>query len=76
MLVVQYRMNTKIMRWASKALYKSKLVADPSVADRLLAHLPYVTPTETSNSALTLIDTQGCNLNELEGKLDYPKTQP
>lgn len=67
MLVVQYRMNTKIMRWASKALYQNKLVADPSVADRLLSHLPYVKPTESTNTPLTLVDTQGCYLNEFEG---------
>lgn len=67
MLVVQYRMNNKIMRWASKALYKSKLVAASSVAERLLADLPYVTKTDSTTNALALIDTQGCDLNELEG---------
>ena len=31
LLTTQYRMNEKIMAWASAALYNNRLVADPSV---------------------------------------------
>ena len=40
MLTVQYRMNSKIMKWASDELYESKLTAHASVADHLLMDLP------------------------------------
>lgn len=39
MLNVQYRMNSKIMQWASEALYQSLLTAAPSVANHLLRDL-------------------------------------
>ena len=40
MLTVQYRMNSRIMQWASEELYSNKLTAADSVADHLLKDIP------------------------------------
>lgn len=66
MLNIQYRMNEKIMRWPSDQLYKSKLVADKSVKEHLLSDLKSVEQNENTITPLLLIDTAGCNQNELQ----------
>ena len=39
MLVEQYRMNSLIMQWSSSHLYDGRLVAHPSVGDRVLSDI-------------------------------------
>lgn len=62
MLTVQYRMNIDIMEWSSKKLYDNKLVAHESVTGHLLAD---ICP-DLDLQALVLIDTAGCDMQELE----------
>lgn len=60
MLTTQYRMHELIMRFPSSELYSSALIAAPSVASRLLTHLPYpVTDTDDTREPLIFYDTQG-----------------
>jgi len=66
MLLVQYRMNTKIMKWSSWALYNRKLSAHDSVANHLLSDIENVKTNENTTSPLVLIDTVGCNMTETE----------
>lgn len=63
MLTVQYRMNRKIMEFSSKELYGNRLVADQSVADHLLAHLPDVQGTEDTEVPVVMIDTSDTGLS-------------
>lgn len=58
MLKIQYRMNSKIMAFASAALYDGDLVADSSVEDRLLSDLPGVEVDEEIDQPLIFIDSQ------------------
>ena len=46
MLVEQYRMNSLIMQWSSSHLYDGRLVAHPSVGDRVLSDI--ITTTRSS----------------------------
>lgn len=65
MLIVQYRMHEKIMRFPSDELYESKLIADEAVKDRILATLPYrIEKTEDTTEPLIFFDTQGDNFPE------------
>lgn len=60
MLTTQYRMHERIMTFPSVELYEGKLVADGSVAARLLYELPYeVEETDDTREPLVFIDTQG-----------------
>ena len=59
LLTTQYRMNEIIMKWASTEFYESKLIADLSVRDHLLADLDGVEKTEETLSPLWYIDTSG-----------------
>ncbi|GLG93079.1 Regulator of nonsense transcripts 1 homolog [Gryllus bimaculatus] len=52
LLTHQYRMNSSIMQWVS-SFYNNQLVADSSVANRLLKDLPNVKETE-----LTVLDIE------------------
>ena len=75
MLEVQYRMHEDIANWASCAMYHGKLVSHESVKYRKLSSLPQVKeicsepPREDNtllqNITLTLIDTTGCEFNEM-----------
>ena len=59
MLTTQYRMNRRIMQWASDELYEGKLVAADSVAEhRLDGEGAGTTP------VLMLVDTAGCDMEE------------
>ncbi|CAO3612831.1 unnamed protein product [Cunninghamella echinulata] len=62
MLVVQYRMNEKIMQFSSKELYDNLLVADQSVATHLLQDLPNIESTENTETPVVVIDTSDTGL--------------
>ncbi|ANB15876.1 ATP-dependent 5'-3' DNA helicase HCS1 [Sugiyamaella lignohabitans] len=72
LLSIQYRMNTPIMSFPSMQMYGNKLVADKSVADRLLSGLPDLNERNESadldisllDSAVVWLDTQGGAFNE------------
>ncbi|XP_067948248.1 DNA-binding protein SMUBP-2-like isoform X2 [Watersipora subatra] len=66
MLTTQYRMNKQIMQWASHELYNDQLTADSLVANHLLRGLQGVEENEITSEPLILIDTEGCNLPELD----------
>ena len=68
-----YRMNETIMTWSSQQLYDGKLLADVSVAQHLLLHLPGVKDTELTSLPLLMIDTAGCDLFELQAQSDESK---
>ncbi|XP_054164493.1 DNA-binding protein SMUBP-2-like [Oppia nitens] len=62
MLDIQYRMNDKIMNWSSEQFYNNKLKANQLVKDHNLNDL-----IKASNiPPLVLIDTAGCDMNELD----------
>ncbi|KOG98301.1 ATP-dependent 5'-3' DNA helicase HCS1 [Saccharomyces eubayanus] len=65
-LNVQYRMNKNIMEFPSRSMYHGQLLADETVANRLLIDLPIVdaTPSDDDNDVdtkfpLIWYDTQG-----------------
>lgn len=58
MLTVQYRMHQDIMEWASNVTYDGKITAHPTVAGRLLCHLPNVQQQDNfTDQTLLLVDT-------------------
>lgn len=59
LLSIQYRMNKNIMEFPSQQFYDGKLVADSSVADRLLCDLPGVERVDETEAPVVWIDTQG-----------------
>ena len=63
-LVVQYRMNQKIMAFSSQEFYAGDLVADASVVDHLLKDLPGVTANDLTGTAVHFIDTAGASYDE------------
>ena len=65
MLTTQYRMNEVIMSWISERLYESRLLADASVAEHLLADLPGVARDEVTGVPVLLVDTDGCDMREM-----------
>ncbi|XP_028399828.1 DNA-binding protein SMUBP-2-like [Dendronephthya gigantea] len=73
MLTTQYRMNKAIMKWSSDRLYDGKLLADVSVAQHLLCHIPEVNDTELTSLPLLMIDTAGCDLYELRSQDEESK---
>ena len=66
MLSIQYRMNAEIMNWSSNTFYESKLIAADAVNNHLLYELDGVKKDENTEIPLLLIDTTGCEMNELE----------
>ncbi len=52
MLETQYRMNSVIMEWSSKAFYEGRLKASDSVKDHLLKDLPQVADNEETSEFL------------------------
>lgn len=66
-------MNEAIMKWSSEELYDGKLLADMSVAQHLLCHLPEVNDTELTSLPLLMIDTAGCGLYELRSQDEESK---
>ncbi|WPT18014.1 DNA-binding protein SMUBP-2 [Picochlorum sp. SENEW3] len=59
-LLIQYRMNEKIMKWSSVELYDDRIQAHASVAHRILDE-PLV---HESFPVLAFIDTAGCDMEE------------
>lgn len=66
MLTLQYRMHQSIMQWPSEQLYENKLKAHISVQSHLLSDLPNTESNDDTTIPLLLIDTAGCDLNELQ----------
>jgi len=63
-LTIQYRMHSAIMGFSSQEFYESSLIADSSVAGRLLSDLPGVIATPMTTSPLEFIDTAGASYDE------------
>ncbi|KAL3341585.1 hypothetical protein AABB24_025902 [Solanum stoloniferum] len=70
MLTVQYRMHELIMNWSSGELYENKIEAHSSVASHLLYHLEDVKISPSTEKALLLIDTAGCDMEEKKDEED------
>ncbi|XP_039115419.1 DNA-binding protein SMUBP-2 isoform X1 [Dioscorea cayenensis subsp. rotundata] len=70
MLTVQYRMHELIMNWSSKELYDSKIEAHSSVARHVLYDIEGVQRSSSTESALLLIDTAGCDMEEKKDEED------
>ncbi|EPX73651.1 DNA polymerase alpha-associated DNA helicase A [Schizosaccharomyces octosporus yFS286] len=66
-LNVQYRMHELINKFPSNTFYDGKLTSAPSVAKRLLMHLPYVEETELTDAPIYFYDTDG-NYHEDDDK--------
>ncbi|KAJ2660216.1 hypothetical protein IWW48_003048 [Coemansia sp. RSA 1200] len=64
MLTTQYRMHCDIMKVSSDLLYDGRLVADPAVAAHVLSDLDHVASSDSTDSALVLIDTAGSGMGE------------
>ncbi len=62
MLDIQYRMNKLIMNWSSNVFYSNKLEAFETVSNHTLNDII----NECNICPLILIDTAGCDMNELE----------
>jgi len=74
MLTTQYRMHEEIMRFPSKELYESKLIAANFVKERLLKDLPYeVQATDDTREPLVFWDTQGGDFPERNEDDDISK---
>jgi superfamily I DNA and/or RNA helicase len=69
LLIVQYRMHRAIMDFSSREFYAGKLQAGASVREHVLAGLPDVTGTDTTQSPVEFIDTAGAGFDE-EVELD------
>lgn len=76
MLTQQYRMHAAIMDWSSAAMYEGRLSAHPSVTSHLLSHLPGVTPTEDTENVAVVVDTAGCECQELDTPDAQSKANP
>lgn len=63
-LTIQYRMNEAIMRFSSDHFYGGTLVADASVASRLLGDLVAVGDGDLGETAVLYIDTAGASYDE------------
>ncbi|XP_016565073.1 DNA-binding protein SMUBP-2 isoform X9 [Capsicum annuum] len=70
MLTVQYRMHELIMNWSSGELYENKIEAHSSVASHMLYHLEDVKKSPSTENALLLIDTAGCDMEEKKDEED------
>uniref|UniRef100_A0A3Q7FLE1 DNA helicase n=1 Tax=Solanum lycopersicum TaxID=4081 RepID=A0A3Q7FLE1_SOLLC len=72
MLTVQYRMHEQIMNWSSGELYENKVLieAHSSVASHMLYHLEDVKESPSTEKALLLIDTAGCDMEEKRDEED------
>lgn len=77
MLLVQYRMHTKMAEFPSKTMYGSMLTTHSSVTTHLLRHLPNVVASseedaqEILGTPVVFFDTAGCEYFErLEGDSD------
>lgn len=62
MLTVQYRMHQDIMQWSSQSFYQNKLTAHESVREKTLLEISSL----DDCSPVLLIDTAGCDMEELD----------
>ncbi|XP_023248162.1 DNA-binding protein SMUBP-2 [Copidosoma floridanum] len=71
-LTRQYRMNEKIMSWASAKFYDNTLEADDSVKNHLLKDLPLSDKHDDTltSEAIVFIDTCGCDCEEFRSGVD------
>lgn len=76
MLTVQYRMHETIMAFSSEELYEGRLEAHPTVAAHRLIDLEGVRASRDSEAVLVLIDTAGCDLEEVVDRFDESKSNP
>ena len=81
MLTVQYRMHASICEWASSETYGGRLTSAPAVAARTLAGLltargAPADPDDDALAPLLLIDTAGCDCDELMGAGDESRANP
>jgi len=63
-LIVQYRMNRAIMDFPSREFYEARLQADPSVCEHVLADLPGVVASGSTQLPIEFIDTAGAGFDE------------
>lgn len=63
-LTVQYRMNRSIMEFSSRHFYDGTLVADDTVADRVLSDLSPIQAACVDDTPVMFIDTAGTGWNE------------
>lgn len=75
MLNVQYRMNEKIMRFASQSFYQAQLYAHQSVAHITLTPLANSNFTELSKP-FEFIDTAGCGFDEVQNPQNMSYSNP
>jgi len=64
LLSVQYRMHAMLMSFPSASMYRGRLEADPSVAERRLDELPGVVADPEREAPWTLVDTSGTGWDE------------
>ena len=69
LLTVQYRMHRAIMDFSSTEFYETRLQADSSVCEHVLAGLPGVAAADATQSPVEFIDTAGAGFDE-EVELD------
>jgi len=60
----QYRMHASIMQFSSDQFYESSLIADATVRDHLLCHLPNVGENDFTSQPVEFIDTAGAGFDE------------
>ncbi len=63
-LVVQYRMNEKIMNFSSEQFYDGGLIADASVKHHILAELPSIVDASTLGNVSEYWDSAGASWDE------------
>ena len=77
LLDIQYRMNESIMRWASRQFYQDKLkVGSVEIQERMLQDVISNFDEELSflnNCAMMLINTDGCEMLELDAEFEESK---
>lgn len=63
-LTVQYRMHESIMNFSSQEFYDGSLIADASVRNHRLCHLPGVATLDCTTTPAMFIDTAGAEYDE------------
>ena len=74
-LYMQYRMNAKIMDWPSKTFYQNKLIAAPRIANKQLASLEGVKPSDLTQAELILANTESSTEKKDKGKSLYNEAE-
>ncbi|KAJ9061770.1 hypothetical protein DSO57_1017350 [Entomophthora muscae] len=63
-LTQQYRMNSTIMQFPFRYLYRQAITTPLTVKHRLLSHLPHVEENDFTSRSLLFINTSNCNISE------------